>query len=76
MYKKIPVDGQVEVISMIGDIALYQGKPVVPTPIMVGTSDGTTRDGHVLDAYVSPMLEVMVIVDPITMKKRFDPELK
>ncbi len=74
MYKKIPIEGQVEVISMIGDIALYQGKPVVHTHVMVGTSDGTTRGGHVLDAYVSPTLEVMVTVDSIAMQKRFDPE--
>ena len=74
MYKKIPINGQVEVIAMSGDIALYQGKPVVHTHMMVGTSDGTTRGGHVLDAYVSPTLEVMVTVDPIAMQKRFDPE--
>ncbi len=74
MYKKIPIDGQVEVISMIGDIALYQGKPVVHTHMTVGTSDGTLRGGHVLDAYVSPTLEVMVTVDEIAMQKRFDPE--
>jgi predicted DNA-binding protein with PD1-like motif len=74
MYKKIPIHGQVEVIGMSGDIALYQGKPVVHTHMIVGTSDGTTRGGHVLDAYVSPTLEVMVTVDPITMQKRFDPE--
>jgi len=29
MYKKIPIEGQHEVIGMSGDIALYQGKPVV-----------------------------------------------
>ena len=74
MYKKIPVNGQHEVIGMSGDIALYQGKPVVHTHIVVGRPDGTTLAGHVLDAYVSPTLEVMVTVDPITMKKRFDPE--
>jgi predicted DNA-binding protein with PD1-like motif len=74
MYKKIPVDGQQEVIAMIGDIALYKGKPVVHTHMVVGTSDGTTRGGHVLAAYVSPTLEVMVTVDPIAMHKRFDPE--
>jgi predicted DNA-binding protein with PD1-like motif len=74
MYKKIPVRGQVEVIGMSGDIALYQGKPVVHTHMIVGTSDGTTRGGHVLDAYVSPTLEVIVTVDPIAIQKRFDPE--
>jgi predicted DNA-binding protein with PD1-like motif len=74
VYKKIPIDGQHEVIGMSGDIALYQGKPVVHTHMVVGSPDGTARAGHVLDAYVSPTLEVMVTVDPITMKKRFDPE--
>src|ERR1700680_4105303 len=73
MYKKIPIDGQHEVIGMSGDIALYQGKPVVHTHMLVGSSDGSTRGGHVLEAYVSPTLEVMVTVDPITMQKRFDP---
>ena len=73
MYKKIPIVGQHEVIGMSGDIALYQGKPVVHTHMVVGNSDGTTRAGHVLAAYVSPTLEVMVTVDPMTMHKRFDP---
>ena len=74
MYKKIPINGQHEVIAMSGDIALYQGKPVVHTHMVVGSPDGTTRAGHVLDAYVSPTLEVMVTVDPIAMHKRLDPE--
>jgi predicted DNA-binding protein with PD1-like motif len=74
MYKKIPIVGQHEVIGMSGDIALYQGKPVVHTHMVVGNQDGTTVAGHVLEAYVSPTLEVMVTVDPKSMHKRFDPE--
>jgi uncharacterized protein len=74
MFKKISINGQVEVLAMIGDIALYQGKPVVHTHMVVGSSDGTTRGGHVLAAYVFPTLEVMVTVDPIAMQKRLDPE--
>src|ERR1700719_4094711 len=73
MYKKIPIQGQHEVIGMSGDIALYKGKPVVHTHMMVGNPVGTTQGGHVLEAYVSPTLEVMVTVDPVTMQKRFDP---
>ncbi|HEX4783881.1 MAG TPA: DUF296 domain-containing protein [Candidatus Sulfotelmatobacter sp.] len=73
MYKKIPINGQHEGIGMSGDIALYQGKPVVHTHMVVGSPDGTTRAGHILAAYVSPALEVMVTVDPIAMQKRLDP---
>ena len=74
VYKKIPVVGQHEVIGMSGDIALYQGKPVVHTHMIAGNPDGTTVGGHVLEAYVSPTLEVMVTVDPKAMQKRLDPE--
>jgi len=73
MYKRIPIKGQQEAIGMSGDIALYQGKPIVHTHMVVGGPDGTTHGGHVLEAYVSPTLEVMVTVDPVTMQKRFDP---
>jgi hypothetical protein len=74
MYKKIPIDGQHEVIGMSGDIALYHGKPVVHTHMVVGYPDGTMRGGHVLSAYASPTLEVMLTVNPIAMHKRLDPE--
>ena len=74
MYKKIPINGQHELIGMSGDIALYQGRPVVHTHAVVGGPDGTTQGGHVLEAYASPRVEVMVTVDPVTMQKRFDPE--
>jgi hypothetical protein len=74
MYKKIPINGQHEVIGMSGDIALYQGRPVVHTHMVVGGPDGTTHGGHLLEAYVSPTLEVMVTVDPVAMRKRLDPE--
>jgi uncharacterized protein len=73
MYKKIPIDGQHEVIGMSGDVALYQGKPVVHTHMVVGNPDGTTSGGHVLELNVSPTLEVMVTVDPVTTQKRLDP---
>jgi predicted DNA-binding protein with PD1-like motif len=73
MYKKIPINGQHEVIGMSGDIALYQGRPIVHTHMVVGNPDGTTYGGHVLEAYVSPTLEVMLTVDPATMQKSFDP---
>jgi uncharacterized protein len=73
MYKKIRIDGQHEVIGMSGDIALYQGKPAVHTHMVVGNPDGTTSGGHVLELNVSPTLEVMLTVDPVTTQKRFDP---
>jgi len=74
MYKQISIDSQVEVLSMIGDIALYNGKPAVHTHMVVGFPDGSTRGGHVLEAHVRPTLEVIVTVEPIAMHRRLDPE--
>lgn len=75
MYRQISIDTQVEVVSMLGDIALYKGNPVVHTHMVAGLRDGSTRAGHVLDAHVNPTLEVMITVDPNAMHKRFDDTL-
>lgn len=74
MYKSIPYTGQMEVVSMIGDIALYKGQPAVHTHAVLGLPDGTTRGGHVIEMHIRPTLEVMVTVDPKDLHKRFDPE--
>jgi uncharacterized protein len=75
MYKKIPIEGQLEVASMLGDIALFNGKPVVHTHMVVGLPDGTARAGHVVEAHVWPTLEVMVTVESNAMRKSLDPEI-
>jgi predicted DNA-binding protein with PD1-like motif len=76
MYKKIPVDGQTEVASMIGDVALSKGKPVVHAHLVLGLPDGTSKSGHLLKAIVFPTLEVMITVEPNALVKRLDPESK
>jgi uncharacterized protein len=73
MYKLMPFTGQMEVAAMVGDIALYQGKPIIHTHAVLGLPDGTTRAGHVVAMDVRPTLEVMVTVDPKGMQRQFDP---
>ena len=41
-YQKIPVHEQVEVLSLIGDMALKDGEPKVHAHVVVGRSDGST----------------------------------
>ncbi len=73
-YKKIPVREQVEVLSLIGDVALKDGEPEVHAHVVVGTSDGTARGGHLLEARVWPTLEVIVTEEPRHLRKVHDPE--
>ncbi len=74
-YKKIPVDEQVEVLSLVGDIALAHGKPKVHAHVVVGKADGTTRGGHVLEAYVRPTLEVVVTESPEHLRRETDEDI-
>jgi len=49
-YKRIPIREQVEVLSLIGDIALHRGAPKVHAHVIVGKPDGTAHGGHLLNA--------------------------
>ena len=71
-YRVIPVDQQAEVDSLVGDIALLNGKPSVHMHCVVSMEDGTTRGGHVLGGHVSPLLEVWVTVDSTPLLKKHD----
>ena len=71
-YLKIPVQEQVEVLVLTGDIALKEGKPTVHAHVVVGRRDGTTRGGHLLSARVRPTLEVALTTGGV-LRKRFDP---
>jgi predicted DNA-binding protein with PD1-like motif len=73
-YEKIPVEEQVEVLSLIGDIALNEGEPELHAHVVLGRRDGTTRGGHLLEAHVRPTLEVVLTESPDHLKKRTDEE--
>lgn len=71
-YQGIPVEEQVEVLTMTGDISLKDGQPKVHAHLIVGRSDGTTRGGHLKRAIVRPTLEVMLTESPATLRRKFD----
>ncbi|MDA0635675.1 DNA-binding protein [Nonomuraea sp. MCN248] len=73
-YLRIPVEEQVEVLSLTGDIAVADGRPQVHAHVVVGLRDGATRGGHLLEARVWPTLEVVVQESPAWLRKRHDPE--
>ena len=73
-YKKIPLHEQVEVLSLIGDVALDKGEPKVHAHVVVGRADGEARGGHLLEAHVWPTLEVVLVESPRHLRKRHDPE--
>ena len=73
-YKRIPVDEQVEVLSLLGDVAVSEGKPALHIHAVLGRSDGSLVGGHLLEGHVRPTLEVVFVEPPAHLKKRKDPE--
>jgi len=65
---------QVEVLSLIGDVALKDGKPVVHAHMIVGRKDGTAHGGHLMEAHVRPTLEVVLTESAEPLRKTMDEE--
>jgi uncharacterized protein len=70
----VVLDEQIELLSLIGDVALQDGKPQVHAHVVVGKSDGTAHGGHLLEAHVRPTCEVILIESPVHLQKQIDPE--
>jgi uncharacterized protein len=73
-YRRIPVDEQVEVLSLTGNIAVADGKPKLHPHVVVGKADGSAHGGHLLEARVRPTLEVIVTESPAHLQRRSDAE--
>jgi predicted DNA-binding protein with PD1-like motif len=57
-YQPIPIEEQVEVLSLIGDIV----------------GEGSAHGGHLIEAVVWPTLEVVITETPAHLRRRFDPK--
>jgi predicted DNA-binding protein with PD1-like motif len=64
-FRKIVVDQKAELVSMIGDIQMRDGKPYVHVHAVVGLSDGSTRAGHMIEANVAPIAEISVVATAV-----------
>lgn len=73
-YEKIPVNEQVEVLSLLGDVALYEDAPKIHAHVVLGKRDGGACGGHLLEAYVRPTLEVLITEAPAHLRRCLDPE--
>ena len=72
-YIRRVIREQVEVVSLLGNIALDQGEPRVHAHVVVGRADGTALGGHLLGGSVDPTLEVTLVESPATLRRRTDP---
>lgn len=70
----VELDEQVELLSLIGDVALKDGEPQVHAHMIVGRRDGSAHGGHLLKAVVRPTCELILSESSEAMQKELDPE--
>jgi predicted DNA-binding protein with PD1-like motif len=73
-------DEQMEVLALVGNVALHDGKPIVHAHITLGRADYSVLGGHLRYGIVRPTLEVTLAVtaagtrkDASSLLRRVDP---
>jgi uncharacterized protein len=73
-YRSTEFTEQLEVLSLVGDIALKDGEPAVHAHLTLGRKDSSTIGGHLQSLTAWPTLEVVVTETPGHLAKKVDPE--
>ena len=73
-YEEIPVDEQVEVTSLVGDLGTHNGETAVHIHCVLGRRDGAAVTGHLLEAHVRPTLELFLTAYDDELVRRMDEE--
>lgn len=71
-YLHNPVREQVEVLSLLGDIAVQDAEPKVHAHVVLGRRDSSTCGGHLLEARVRPTLELILTEPPSYLRREYD----
>jgi len=70
-YKEIPADGQTEVLSAIGDVAVGDdGKASLHMHAVLGFEDGSTKGGHFINGIVHPTLEIIIRESAVGFRRK------
>src|ERR1700733_10328763 len=73
-YRVNIINKQSELVSLIGDIGLFEGTPTVHAHFSVGFETGAVEGGHLIEAVTFPTVELFMTVFPVALDKELDPE--
>jgi predicted DNA-binding protein with PD1-like motif len=71
-FRENLVDEQVELLSLVGNIADEEGTPHLHAHVVLGRYDATTRGGHLVEAVVRPTMELVIVEYPDHLQRRHD----
>ena len=66
--------GQAEVLSLTGNLALYENQPFFHVHVALGERDGSARGGHLFEMTVRPTVELVLTTYPRPVRRKIDPE--
>jgi predicted DNA-binding protein with PD1-like motif len=72
-YERKQLEEQLEVLSLVGNIAEFDGKPKIHAHVVLGRRDFTTLGGHLLSGHVRPTLEIVLHEAPRHLHRIHDP---
>ncbi|GAB3799043.1 hypothetical protein GCM10028798_11940 [Humibacter antri] len=70
----VELQEQVELVSLVGDVADNEGEPSVHAHVVIARSTGEALGGHLQRAVVRPTCEVVLTGTEERLRKRVDPE--
>jgi hypothetical protein len=73
-YKRIPLKEQMEVLTLNGDITLFNDQYKIHAHVILGKEDGRAYGGHLLKATVHPTLEIILNESPAWLRRETDAE--
>lgn len=73
-YLRNPEKGQAEVLSLTGNLALYDNEPFFHVHVALGRRDGSARGGHLFEAKVCPTVELVLTTYSKPVRRKVDNE--
>ncbi|UCC71046.1 MAG: DNA-binding protein [Gemmatimonadota bacterium] len=73
-YLDRELDEQMEVLAIVGNVALHAGKPLVHAHIVLGRSDYSVVGGHLREGIVRPTLELTLRAGSEPLQRAVDPK--
>jgi predicted DNA-binding protein with PD1-like motif len=74
-YKLIPLKTQMEVLTLNGDITIFNDQHKIHAHVVLGKEDGTAHGGHLIKAIVHPTLEIILNESPVYLERQMNEEL-
>jgi predicted DNA-binding protein with PD1-like motif len=75
-YDRFGLEGELEVLSLNGNLAVGDEGPRVHAHVVVGRADGSAHGGHLFEAHVGPTLEVFVVEAPQELRREVDEDFE